>query len=425
MQEDRIKLTSFFNRREKYGIKPGLDRIHKLLELINNPEKEIKAVHIAGTNGKGSTIQFMKRALIESGYNVGVFTSPSFNGLVGHIENNDTFIDERTFLNILQEIMPAIESLDSENNHPTSFEIITAVAFQYFKNHVDIVLVEAGMGGLEDTTNCFTPILSIITNIDYDHIGFLGETLEEIARHKAGIIKHSVPVVTGEKKTIPNVIIRQKAEEMKAELIETEKEVSIKVLEQNKELTTFDWSFRHVDQRITHHLLGAYQTDNCSLALTALVMLQDSLDLDWVKIKKAIKNVQIQGRFEEVLKEPSIIIDGAHNMAGVESFVNSVQLLNERKERKLLLAMFKDKDVEGALSRLEEVFQKMVVTTFDHERAAEADELLKMLTNAQAEKSRSWKQSIDELIENDEQAYITGSLHFITRVRDYILTNYK
>src|SRR5690625_3069641 len=189
MQDAESILNHYFTKRDEFGIKPGLERIHRLLELLGNPEKEIKAIHIAGTNGKGSTIQFMKNVLINNGYDVGVFTSPSFYGIRGHIEHNRSFIDNELFLHILELMKPAIKQLDDEENHPTTFEIITAVAFMYFKEHVDIVLVETGMGGREDTTNCFTPILSVITNVDFDHVGFLGDTLEEITAHKAGIIK--------------------------------------------------------------------------------------------------------------------------------------------------------------------------------------------------------------------------------------------
>lgn len=172
------EIESFFNSRKSLGIKPGLDRIKKLLQLLDNPQDRIQAIHIAGTNGKGSTVHFIKDALQANGYHVGIFTSPSFSGLTGHMFIDNSAIPETKFVKLCNEIYPFIVQLDNENKSPTEFEIITALAFVYFSAHVDIVLVEAGMGGREDTTNCFQPLISIITNVARDHTAFLGNSLE-------------------------------------------------------------------------------------------------------------------------------------------------------------------------------------------------------------------------------------------------------
>src|SRR5690625_1161017 len=159
-------INIFFNSRKKYGIKPGLDRVNKLLKAVGHPEKAIKTIHVTGTNGKGSTIAYLQRSLIDQQYDVGVFTSPSMTGLEGHIFINDEQISEHEFYLLLKKLMPHIERLDREQNFPSEFEIITVMAFLYFKEkHVDIALIETGMGARLDTTNCIVPLISIITSI--------------------------------------------------------------------------------------------------------------------------------------------------------------------------------------------------------------------------------------------------------------------
>ncbi len=179
-------------------MKPGLDRIRKLLHFLGDPQGKVTAIHVAGTNGKGSTIQYIKHGLIANSCRVGVFQSPSMDGVKGHISVNHRKVPEETIITLMNQIYPFIQRLDQEQNAPTSFEIITAIAFLHFADDVDVALIEAGMGGRYDTTNCFDPVMSIITNIEKDHTAFLGTTLGEIAWQKAGIIKEKRPVIAGE-----------------------------------------------------------------------------------------------------------------------------------------------------------------------------------------------------------------------------------
>src|SRR5699024_7769817 len=192
------EVNRFFENRRYLGIKPGLSRMNQLLTYLDNPQKRIKAVHVAGTNGKGSTIHFLKNALIKNGHEVGLFISPSMLDVTGYIFKNNKRIAEETLISILNEMFPIIQQMDESDMHPTEYEIITAIAFFLFVRHVDIALIETGMGGREDTTNCVNPLLSVITNVSLDHTTFLGNTLEKIAYHKAGIIKNNIPVILGE-----------------------------------------------------------------------------------------------------------------------------------------------------------------------------------------------------------------------------------
>src|SRR5690625_4454746 len=191
------EIELFLNERNYLGIKLGLDRVNYLLDRLNHPENELMTVHVAGTNGKGSTIQFLQNSLMASGYRVGMFTSPSFTGVRGHILVNGKEITEEEILSVLNDLLPFIHELDEKNNHPTTFEIITVLAIAFFSNNVDIALIETGMGGKDDTTNVVVPTVSIITNVSIDHQNHLGKTMEEITNHKAGIIKENTPVVVG------------------------------------------------------------------------------------------------------------------------------------------------------------------------------------------------------------------------------------
>src|SRR5699024_6204816 len=185
-------------------------RVFNLLEKANHPEHEINGIHFAGTNGKGSTIEMVKSALVAHEYRVGVFTSPSFIGIRGHFLINGMPIEKEKMVQLVNDLMPHIDALDAKEQHPTTFEILTVIAFMYFKDNTDIVLIETGMGGRYDTTNCFIPLISVITTIAHDHMEFLGSSIEEIASQKAGIIKEKRPLVLGNvSEAARNVILKE------------------------------------------------------------------------------------------------------------------------------------------------------------------------------------------------------------------------
>src|SRR5690625_3589734 len=171
-------------QRQQLGIKPGLERVQSLLARTGHPERKIKGIHFAGTNGKGSTMQMVQSALLAHHYRVGVFTSPSFTDVTGHMFINGKAITKKLFLELFQHLLPHIQALDEQEQQPTVFEILTVIAFMYFQENTDIVLIETGMGGRYDTTNCFVPLISVITTIAYDHMEFLGSSIEEIASQK-------------------------------------------------------------------------------------------------------------------------------------------------------------------------------------------------------------------------------------------------
>ncbi|WP_099158660.1 bifunctional folylpolyglutamate synthase/dihydrofolate synthase [Virgibacillus ndiopensis] len=420
------QVKAFFEIRKSYGIKPGLDRINQLLHLLNNPQDKINAIHVAGTNGKGSSINFLKNALICNGFHVGVFTSPSMEGLTGYIFIDDNPISEQMFISLLNEMHPAIQKLDNDHNHPTEFEILTALAFVYFAKNVDFALIETGMGGREDTTNCFKPILSIITNVAKDHIAFLGETQEKIAYHKAGIIKENVPVIIGDMRKDALSVICNEASKKSAPVKQLATDFNYEIIEKTTSNQTFLWSGgNHYKFKVSIQMHGEHQLRNASLAVMSLVQLEEiGVELNWSKALMGINLSQAPGRFEVVSVNPTVVIDGAHNEAGINSFIQTALNNYPDKEKHIIFAGFKDKDLEVMLNKLSRHFASITVTTFDHPRAAKGEDLYHLFEMENKLLSYNWKDSMEKIKENhtvNQIFFVTGSLHFIVNVRKYFV----
>ncbi|PAV27624.1 bifunctional folylpolyglutamate synthase/dihydrofolate synthase [Virgibacillus profundi] len=423
MFENFKQAEMFFESRKSLGIKPGLDRIKRLLDLLNNPQDKIHAIHVAGTNGKGSTVQFIKNALKSNGYHAGVFTSPSFSGLTGHISINDTIIPDDLFLALCNEMYPAIKQLDRENMSPTEFEIITALAFLYFSKHVDVAIIETGMGGREDTTNCFHPIMSIITNISKDHTNFLGSTLEEIAYHKAGIIKQASPVIIGEMDLEALAVIVKEIHNNKTNSYQMGQDFTYKLIDYSKDsgIQHFSWNRKKDSHSLSIQMLGEHQVKNASIAYMAVLKLAEiGYAINLQKTKEAFENTIIPGRLEMVKQNPSVILDSAHNPAGIESLLQTVAANFKDKPNHLIFAAFKDKDLETMLEVLSGYFTSITVTTFDHPRAASAEKLYELTQDVNTKICKDWKATVENMKQKDSNYFITGSLHFIVQVRKYL-----
>lgn len=423
MFEHFYQIETFFQDRKQYGVKPGLDRIHKLLELLDNPQKKINAIHVAGTNGKGSTIHYLNHALMSNGYTTGVFNSPSLEGLTGHILLNDNKVPEKTFIQYVNKIRPFIQQLDEASNHPTEFEIITAIAFLYFADNADIALVEAGMGGREDTTNCFNPILSIITNVAWDHMDFLGNSIESIAYHKAGIIKGTRPVIIGEMNVDATTLITGEARKKHAPLYAAGEAFQYTVTDITATHQTFQWISASGNRlEVTIRKTGVYQIRNASLAIMALMLLKGKgFELSWHNSLNGLAAVQVPGRFEQIHTRPSIVLDGAHNPAGVQAFIDTLTTYFADVEKHLIFAAFKDKDLKQMLENLEPYFSTVTLTTFDHPRAAGIEQLQKFSSSRLTLYQNDWQEAIKSISLQQEHAcyFITGSLYFIAIVRKY------
>ncbi|WP_269412070.1 bifunctional folylpolyglutamate synthase/dihydrofolate synthase [Lentibacillus daqui] len=418
------QVTKFFSQRKQFGIKPGLHRMQQLLQLLGNPQNKLRAVHVAGTNGKGSTIHFLKDGLKASGYRVGVFTSPSFCGLTGYIWIDDSSITEAALIRLLNDMYPAIRMLDEQNNHPTEFEIITALAFVYFVNRVDIAIIETGMGGREDTTNCFTPILSIITNVARDHMAFLGDTIQEIAAHKAGIIKQNRSVIVGVLEPAALVVVKHEAQRKHASIYQLTKDFWLTGTEQTDHSSmSFVWTDGTVNRHVSLTMKGQHQQQNAALAMMALTLLErNQYQIDWKKAIHAIGHTHVAGRFELVRQHPSVIIDGAHNIAGTASFIQTMLKHYPDQERHLIFAGFKDKELVKMLYRLKPYFASITLTSFDHPRAIAAAALYELTDDRTFAVNADWRDVAKKLNEQTDACFFfTGSLHFILEVRKYFL----
>ncbi len=415
-----IEVESFLNKRKNLGIKPGLERVNYLLEKLNHPEKGLRIIHVAGTNGKGSTIQLMNDALIACGYQVGIFTSPSFTGICGHVLINNLEINRQDVVNLLNEMMPIILELDNNKMHPTEFEIITVMAFLYFKDRTDFVLVETGMGGRFDTTNCVLPIISIITNVEKDHMQFLGESLEEISTHKAGIIKQNCPVIIGAVGKIAENIIRREAKKKHAKVYQLFTDFTFVT---NGKLNSWQYFDRKFEFELS--LKGEHQVHNATLVIMALELLQQKgFAIGWNEVANRLVSTTLPGRFEQVWHRPTIILDSAHNVAGANKFIQTVLEEFPNSEKHLLFAGFKDKQLNEMLKIISGPFAQLNLTTFNHERAASIKEINALDIDKTTKIISSWENYLEEiLLEENEQIvyFITGSLHFITLVRNWIM----
>jgi dihydrofolate synthase / folylpolyglutamate synthase len=415
--------------RLRLGIKPGLKRMEWLMDKLGHPERRIRAIHIAGTNGKGSTVSYLRHILQAAGYSVGTFTSPYVEQFNERISVNGKPIRDQEIVELVQIIEPLAEELEqTELGAPTEFEAITAMMLYYFgkMNIQDIVLIEAGLGGRFDSTNVIYPLLSIITNIGYDHMNILGETLDKIAFEKAGIIKSGVPLITGVGQPEAWTVISEKAASLKAKTYRLGEDFLIVQHEpvDDGERFSLETPFsQYPDVKIT--MFGAHQTQNAALAVMAAEYLRMcySFLIEKEHIYEGLEKAKWIGRFEQVSKKPLIIIDGAHNEAGIHSLVDTVRSHYPDKDIHVLFAALADKPLAQMIPPLAEIAKTMTFTSFDFPRAASAKQLAELCDHPRKATTDDWKEWIQEKKKqkrSDDLFLITGSLYFIAEVRKLI-----
>ncbi|WP_078555378.1 bifunctional folylpolyglutamate synthase/dihydrofolate synthase [Bacillus alkalicellulosilyticus] len=405
------------------GIKPGLKRMEWMLERLGNPERRLKYIHVGGTNGKGSTVSYLRHMLQEGGLRVGTFTSPYIEFFNERIAVNGEPISDEQLDELAKSVKPLVEELaESELGSPTEFEVITTIAFLYFAkvSYPDIVIMEVGLGGRLDSTNVITPMVSLITNVGYDHMHILGESIEEIAIEKAGIIKSGVPVITTAE--LPEVlkIFIETAENKHAKALVLGHDFHI-ANEEGKRFS-LQTPFASFD-KLHISMEGAHQVKNAALALMGLQYLRTfyALLIEEDEIRTGLEKTFWLGRFEKVSEKPLIIIDGAHNRQGVEALTETIF---RYKPRKILamLSLTKEKDVNDTFSPLYEVCDDITFTTFDFERAQQSHELYENCRFQHKHHVENWKQGLSEMIEQtpeDDIILVAGSLYFISEVRAY------
>ncbi|KON86865.1 folylpolyglutamate synthase [Sporosarcina globispora] len=424
----------WIHSRLRLGMKPGLQRMEWMMEKLGHPERRIKSVHIGGTNGKGSTVTFLRSILQEAGYSAGTFTSPYFEKFNERISLNGNPINDEDLVRLTNDIYPlALELEQTELGGPTEFEIITAMAFQYFGHvqPVDIVLFEVGLGGRYDSTNIIYPILSIITSIGLDHTAILGDTYEQIAFEKAGIIKPGISVITGVKQKGALEVIQDKAFSLKAPVYHFGKEFTIsdhKPLAQGESfsLETVFQNFPGLETGMS----GKHQAENASLAVMAAELLNKfySFLIEENHIRTGLKTAFWPGRFEILSENPLVVIDGAHNEEGVAALTAEVEKRFADKRKHIVFAALADKKLDEMISKLDSAADRITFTEFEFPRAASAEELYEISTNSRRHLYKDWKGLIEtEVLESgkDSVLIITGSLYFLSEVKPFLLNLLK
>lgn len=423
----------YINDQEKFGSNLRLDTIRKLLELLGNPHKDLKYIHIAGTNGKGSTSSYVATMLEEAGYKVGLFTSPYLERFNERIAINGADIPNERLAEITERVKDRIQiMIQEEYEHPTTFEIITAIGFVYFKEEkVDYVVLEVGLGGRLDATNVIDEsLLSIITTIDYDHMDVLGNTLGEIAYEKAGIIKERGLVLSYPQKEEAIEVIEKVCEERKAELTICPME-NVKIIELNEYGGIFDYHYNNTAfKNLEISLIGEHQVYNAALSVTAILLLREKglVNITDEQIRSGLKKARWKGRLEVLNRHPLFVIDGAHNPQGVQTLVDNLKRF--RYNRLILgIGILKDKEVEKIVEAITPLADEIVITEANIYRKMKAEELEQMINkyNKNTHVEKDIKKAIDksyELAKEDDLILFMGSLYLIGDVRKIYTENY-
>ncbi|WP_440602517.1 bifunctional folylpolyglutamate synthase/dihydrofolate synthase [Bacillus sp. GB_SG_008] len=420
----------WIHSRLKFGIKPGLERMRWMLEELGNPERHIKCVHLAGTNGKGSTLTYMRYMLQEAEYKVGTFTSPYIETFNERISTNGMPITDQEITDLVNIVKPVVEKLDKTDlGETTEFEIITVMALYYFgkTNPCDIVLFETGLGGRFDSTNVIHPVLSIITNIGHDHMHILGDTLEDIAFEKAGIIKSGVPVITGVQQGGALEVIRTITNEKRSNIYELGNQFKVEHLSADKQGEQFTFlSPFHTYEDLSISMKGQHQVQNAALALMAITYLKvyQAFLIDEEHIRKGLTEAYWIGRFEQLSTHPHVIIDGAHNPEGVHSLVETVRAHYSEKRIIVLFTALGDKQLDEMVGQLETIADEMIFTTFTFDRAISAEALAAYSKRESKHIFENWQEAIDTTmasLQEEDVFILTGSLYFISEARKYVM----
>lgn len=421
----------WIHTRKGMGPKPGIKRMEWLMEKLDHPEEKFSSIHIAGTNGKGSTVAYLTALFQSAGHSVGSFTSPHITRFNERIMVNGEQISDEAIIALANIIYPLyMEISETEWGPLTEFEVVTAMMFLHFsKVRPDVVLLEVGLGGLFDSTNIAKPQLTMITTIGMDHVQILGNTIEEIAFQKAGIIKSEIPLVIGNIQEPARTVILDIAREKNSAVLAYNTDFSA----QNKPNMTdlhehFDFSaqeFQLADIEIS--LMGHHQIENAATALQAFLLYCNAEQLAYTKesILTGFDQAFWPVRMEIISQEPLIILDGAHNEPAMAVLLDTLQTNFKNKKIKVVFAALTTKELEAIGPWLMRIPNHEIhLTTFDFPRVATLTDLKERLGVEDAAYHEDWQELIRELtvsVSNDELLLITGSLYFLSEVRHYLM----
>ena len=408
----------------------GLERMEELLALRGNPHLKLKVIHIGGTNGKGSTIAFLKKMLEKLGLRVGVFSSPYLIHYTDQISINGESIPEARLEALMADYQSLLEGESADNlQGTTEFEIITALAYDYFAlEQVDVAIMEVGMGGLLDSTNVCQPILTGITTIGLDHVALLGDTLGAIAEQKAGIVKQGIPLVTGCIVPEALTVIDPIAEAKNAPRLAYGTDYQVRHQESVVTGEVFDYTSSVRQGRFQTGLIGLHQIENAGMALALLDTYCQETGRELASndlVAQAMEETRWSGRLEVLSSEPLMILDGAHNPHAIKALLATLQERFADYHKEILFTCIKTKALEDMLDLLEEIPDtELTLTHFDDSRATD-ENVLKETAKSRKLNYQGWQEFLDQKMTEDEEKktvrLVTGSLYFLSQVRAYLM----
>lgn len=406
----------------QFGIKLGLEKIIELLNFIGNPHEKLKAIHIAGSNGKGSTASFIASILMETGYKTGLYTSPHYVKFNERIRINGSMIDDQ----YICEFMNPLNSYIDQNN-PTFFELTTAMAFKYFaENDIDYAVIETGLGGRLDATNVLKSICSVITTISIEHSNILGTQPEQIAWEKACIIKPNTKVFAGIMSKEASHVIRNYSAERGCEIIFLTERIV-----ENCDYVSVTTNFEQFNIYRTP-LPGKYQLTNAALAILAVSNVFENINKQAVfrGIDMVVENTGIQGRYEIFNKNPTVIFDSSHNPEGIDAFLNEFSKhSNQYSKKTIIFGVMRDKDYKRMIEKISVNFDYLFAVKINYERSAEPKALiayahsLGIRMNNLADPVKFIKDFILENKDSQSCLVILGSIYLIGEIKSRLIDN--
>lgn len=428
---------AFIHQRPRFKKKPTLVRMRDFLKRLGNPQSGQRYLHVTGTNGKGSVVAMARRMLMEQGLSVGSFTSPFITRFNERIAIDGQPISDDDLVKYTQRIAPVVEVMDQEwpDGGPTEFEIDTAIMFCYFADQdLDAVILEVGIGGLYDSTNVIDdPVATAIVTVGYDHMKYLGDSLAAIAKQKAGIIKKHSPVVIGNLSATARQVVETVAKQKQASLFEWNRDYQANKVGQRLIYPTIKYSgLTLYRERYQLSLAGDYQVENAAVAITLVQLFMKALGLlvDRRELRTALNDTHWPGRMELINEEPLVILDGAHNLPGMQALVKTIQDDFQDREVYLLVAILADKQYDlmlGELASLGNVH--ITVTSFagpypGRASADLADVVKELPSHHPIQVIDEWRQAFANVVQNvsaEDVILVTGSLYFISDVRHLML----
>ncbi len=415
---DSVRYLYSLGNELKVGAKLGLERIETLLAALGNPERKQRFVHVAGTNGKGSTSAMIANALCHAGLRTGLYTSPHLIEPTERIQIDGRSVSDAEFVQAFETVHHAAETLlqkDRLDTHPSYFETVTAMAFIIFRERCDISVLEVGLGGRLDATNVVSPELCVVTPIAFDHESFLGNTLEAIASEKAGIFKPGVPVVVSSQLPEAEAVISRRAQELGCEIIRTS-DVDVSNVRATPEGSTF--SLDGVPYRCA--LPGRHQVDNAATAILA----SRRLGLDPSAVKAGLSDVFWPGRLEFVSRNPDFVLDGAHNPAGAAALASYIREFCAERPVWLVYGAMRDKAIEEVTSQLFPLAEHLIVTAPNFPRALRPRAILEVNNHPHSDVAETLAEAIAlaRVAPADAIVFFTGSLFLVGEARALLMS---